>query len=98
MAKLVSAKGRGGKRQTANGKPLQFWDLGCIFQPNPKSRFMKAIRNYSFLLIALLTILSSCSYRIVHVKSMPPGHAKKVYGSKSAKHHAPGQKKKYMKR
>jgi hypothetical protein len=55
---------------------------------------MKTLRAYSFLLIALLIVLSGCSYRIVHVKQMPPGHAKKVYGSKSAKHHAPGQKKK----
>ncbi len=54
--------------------------------------------------IVLLSILfgvlvfSSC----VHLhhnhktKRIPPGHAKKMHGSKSAKHYAPGQRNKKM--
>jgi hypothetical protein len=52
---------------------------------------MKALST--ILLIASFAIFSSCTYKVYHVKSMPPGHAKKMTGSKSAKHHAPGHKK-----
>ena len=54
--------------------------------------------------IVLLTILfgglvySSCSHHHHHhhtkVKVLPPGQAKKITGSKSAKPYAPGQQKK----
>jgi PBP1b-binding outer membrane lipoprotein LpoB len=48
----------------------------------------------SFLFIAL--IFTSCSYHY-HSQSggLPPGQAKKVTGSKSAKAYAPGQQKKH---
>jgi len=43
----------------------------------------------------LLIIASSCTYQS-HPQSgkMPPGQAKKVYGTQSAKPFAPGQRKK----
>lgn len=67
------------------------------------------MKNYLFkvfaaVLLAALTIgVASCktsSKRTVTTKSstsskpLPPGQAKKVYGDKSAKKHAPGQQKK----
>ncbi|MFC0773193.1 hypothetical protein [Terrimonas alba] len=53
-----------------------------------------------FLLFSFTLIAMACTRRVVvHkrttvVKPMPPGHAKKVYGSQSAKPYAPGQRKK----
>jgi hypothetical protein len=50
--------------------------------------------------IVLLSILlgglvfSSCSHHHHPAKGLPPGQAKKVTGSKSAKPYAPGQQKK----
>ncbi|GAA4300970.1 hypothetical protein [Compostibacter hankyongensis] len=45
-------------------------------------------------IIALLT--AGCSYRTVSHRSgkVPPGQAKKIYGTQSAKPFAPGQQKK----
>lgn len=45
---------------------------------------------------ALSTITTSCTHKTVVVKSkpLPPGQAKKLTGSKSAKPYAPGQQKK----
>ncbi len=64
----------------------------------PNSRFATIV------LIAIFTIsLSNCSVRVQtkHNKAafktskrIPPGHAKKIYGDKSAKNHAPGHNKK----
>ncbi|MCU0384900.1 MAG: hypothetical protein MUE38_02665 [Flavihumibacter sp.] len=58
-------------------------------------------------LIALLFTLASCTRRVVvvnhpphprgkhhKVHRLPPGQAKKIYGTKSARPHAPGQRKK----
>jgi hypothetical protein len=41
--------------------------------------------------------IASCSHHHhhYHSKSLPPGQAKKITGSKSAKPYAPGQRKKY---
>lgn len=47
------------------------------------------------LLSVLMIILSSCVYR-VHTRTLPPGQAKKITGSKSAKAYAPGQRKKVV--
>ena len=42
-------------------------------------------------------IFSSCiDYRYHKTKKIPPGQAKKLNGSKSAKHYAPGQRNKKM--
>ncbi|WP_290790691.1 hypothetical protein [Flavihumibacter sp. UBA7668] len=59
-------------------------------------------------LIGVLFTVSSCTRRVVvvhhppqprgkHHKAhrLPPGQAKKVYGTKSARPHAPGQRKKH---
>ncbi|WP_332735597.1 hypothetical protein [Flavihumibacter sp.] len=59
----------------------------------------------SILALAIIgsVALSSCSRTVIvrkgpphrkHFYHMPPGHAKKVYGTKSAKPFAPGQRKK----
>lgn len=56
--------------------------------------------NYLILMLILtLLIGSACSRKVVVVKrtpvaKMPPGQAKKVTGSQSAKPYAPGQQKK----
>ncbi len=52
--------------------------------------------SYSLALIVLLVIATACSRTtIVHApKPLPPGQAKKVTGSQSAKPYAPGQQKK----
>jgi hypothetical protein len=62
------------------------------------------MRNLLFLLFSLFLLISvsSCkTYKVVVVKShphgMPPGQAKKITGSKSAKPYAPGQVKKKRK-
>jgi hypothetical protein len=45
--------------------------------------------------ILLLMIASSCTYHShPQTGGLPPGQAKKVYGTKSAKPFAPGQQKK----
>lgn len=45
-------------------------------------------------IVALLFTITSC-YTHGHPHGhLPPGKAKKIYGDKSAKRHAPGQKKK----
>ncbi|REC65988.1 hypothetical protein DRF59_14465 [Chryseobacterium flavum] len=41
----------------------------------------------------VMLMLSSCVVHEHHVRRMPPGHAKKVYGG-SARYYAPGQVKK----
>jgi hypothetical protein len=56
------------------------------------------IRNYLTLII--VCILASCSNRTIvvnhpHHGHVPPGQAKKMTGSKSAKPYAPGQQKKH---
>lgn len=46
--------------------------------------------------LAFLLIVSCMRTRTIVVsKPLPPGHAKKITGSKSAKPYAPGQKKKH---
>ena len=51
------------------------------------------------MLVGMIVLsLSSCyTHRHPH-GHVPPGKAKKIYGSKSAKRHAPGQKKKRHKK
>jgi len=52
--------------------------------------------------IVLLSILfgalvfSSCTHHHHQTKTLPPGQAKKITGSQSAKPYAPGQRKKRM--
>ena len=43
-------------------------------------------------------VFSSCTHHHYYYKTkrIPPGHAKKITGSKSAKPYAPGQRKKRM--
>lgn len=56
-------------------------------------------RFITYLVAAIITLsVSSCytNSRYPH-GHLPPGKAKKVYGDKSAKRHAPGQKKKHKK-
>ena len=56
----------------------------------------KKITLLSFVFTIL--VLSSCTYHHHHHShkgGLPPGQAKKVTGSKSAKPYAPGQKKKH---
>lgn len=65
---------------------------------------MKVIRTSKFavtVLVILFTVsLSSCSFRTTthrsnyKAKRIPPGHAKKIHGDKSAKYYAPGHNKK----
>jgi hypothetical protein len=56
--------------------------------------------NYLILLlISILLVGSACTRKVVVVKrapaaKMPPGQAKKVTGSQSARPYAPGQQKK----
>lgn len=64
---------------------------------------MKVIRTSKFavtVLVILFTVsLSSCSFRTTthrsnyKAKRIPPGHAKKIHGDKSAKYYAPGHNK-----
>jgi hypothetical protein len=63
--------------------------------------------HFAVLLIAFFMLsigFTSCTVHehhrkvvVVKEKRMPPGHAKKVYGDKSAKRYAPGQQKKNKK-
>ncbi|MGN0003862.1 MAG: quinol oxidase subunit 4 [Sphingobacterium composti] len=57
-------------------------------------------RYITIVLVALMTFfVSSCYTHGRHPHGhLPPGKAKKVYGDKSAKKHAPGQKKKAHKK
>ncbi|MGK2863466.1 MAG: hypothetical protein ACSLE0_16155 [Chitinophagaceae bacterium] len=56
------------------------------------------MKKTEFLLLSLFValVLSSCTFHHHHYKTkrMPPGHAKKMNGSKSAKHYTPGHKNK----
>jgi hypothetical protein len=54
---------------------------------------MKKLIVLTTLMAVLLTV--SCSHHHHTGKSMPPGQAKKITGSKSAKPYAPGQQKKH---
>jgi hypothetical protein len=64
---------------------------------------MKVSRTSKFavtVLVILFTVsLSSCSFRTTthrsnyKAKKIPPGHAKKIHGDKSAKYYAPGHNK-----
>jgi hypothetical protein len=48
-----------------------------------------------FIILALIFVFSSCTYRVHTTKVVvPPGQAKKITGSQSAKPYAPGQQKK----
>lgn len=66
-----------------------------------KINFKKLVR-YSGLLMLLLAFSASLTSCVVHTPShrqhrsakVPPGHAKKYYGDRSAKRYAPGQQKK----
>ncbi|MDQ3289974.1 MAG: hypothetical protein M3Q05_01660 [Bacteroidota bacterium] len=57
-----------------------------------------SIKTFFIILISLVVV--SCKTTIVHTphpaepRSLPPGHAKKVYGHQSARAFAPGQRKK----
>ena len=57
-------------------------------------------RYITYLLAVIITLsVSSCFTNSRYSDGrMPPGKAKKVYGNKSAKKHAPGQKKKNSKK
>jgi hypothetical protein len=57
--------------------------------------------NYLVFVLAMIVIVgSSCTRKVVVVKKspathrLPPGQAKKITGSKSARAYAPGQQKK----
>ncbi|MBA4055259.1 MAG: hypothetical protein C0490_11140 [Marivirga sp.] len=52
--------------------------------------------SYSLVLVVLLAIATACSSTTIvsSPKKLPPGQAKKVTGSQSAKPYAPGQQKK----
>ena len=52
------------------------------------------IKHITYLLAVLITLsVSSCYTQSRHSYGhLPPGKAKKIYGEKSAKKHAPGQK------
>jgi len=54
------------------------------------------MKAQKLLLVATFLIVGtlSCTRNVYIRKPLPPGHAKKVTGHKSAKHHAPGQQKK----
>jgi len=51
---------------------------------------------YALFAITLMVSFSECSVHhhhhktVVKKKKMPPGHAKKIHGDKSARKHAPG--------
>jgi hypothetical protein len=47
-----------------------------------------------FILVVVFSGIVACSTTFVSNKPLPPGQAKKVTGSQSAKPYAPGQKKK----
>ena len=55
------------------------------------------LQKLLFLAIILGFSFSSCTRNIYVIKRLPPGHAKKITGSKSAKPYAPGQRKKHFK-
>jgi len=55
---------------------------------------MKTTTALLSFLFAIL-VFSSCTYHHHHAGGLPPGQAKKVTGSKSAKPYAPGQQKKH---
>jgi predicted small lipoprotein YifL len=48
----------------------------------------------TFLLLAFLFTLTECAKKGVAKKPLPPGQAKKLFGTKSAAPFAPGQNKK----
>jgi len=54
---------------------------------------MKTLRFF-FLPIFAGILLTACSHHHHPAKPLPPGQAKKITGSKSAKPYAPGQQKK----
>jgi len=68
------------------------------YLPYLKKNLMKSIKIYLALMAFSLTIVSCEVRSSTHVKAskskpMPPGQAKKVFGTKSAKPFAPGQNK-----
>ena len=68
------------------------WPVYCTYH---------SMKKYMTYVIALIIALStiSCYTSKQHPHShLPPGQAKKVYGDKSAKRHAPGQQKKKHKK
>lgn len=58
---------------------------------------MERILGFTWMVLLLFALSSCYSHRHPH-GHMPPGKAKKIYGDKSAKRHAPGQKKKKYKK
>ncbi|WP_193845431.1 hypothetical protein [Flavobacterium hungaricum] len=54
------------------------------------------MKTFKYLMIACIFIITGCSVHSTSSNSgkVPPGQAKKMSGSKSAKAYAPGQKKK----
>jgi len=65
---------------------------------------MKYFRVFLAVLISVSILSTGCSRKwhpskkVYKVKPLPPGHAKKITGSKSAKPYAPGQQKKINKK
>ncbi len=56
---------------------------------------MKRKIIYGLLVAFMASSMAACTtYTAGRSGKVPPGQAKKIYGSKSAKQHAPGQKKK----
>lgn len=55
------------------------------------------MKAHKLLLVATVLVVGmlSCTRNVYINKRVPPGHAKKAAGHKSAKHHAPGHQKKY---
>jgi len=76
------------------------WYYTCLFEfiIYPKPNSMKTKLVVVIWLIALF-VNTGCTHRVVIVKRtpdhrLPPGQAKKITGSQSAKPYAPGQQKK----
>lgn len=55
---------------------------------------MKKILGLLLILTTIISLSACYTHGHRHGGKLPPGQAKKIYGDKSAKRHAPGQKKK----
>ena len=78
--------------------PMSLLYTSEIMVASPVRRKIKNIYMKKTLLILLIgSLLFSCApaYHPSHGHRLPPGQAKKVYGTKSAKPFAPGQQKKH---
>ena len=67
-----------------------------------KIQYMKSLFLKTFLILLLVAGITGCrAHRPVaagHPRHLPPGHAKKIYGHRSARAFAPGQQKKVVKK